>query len=387
MNYYSGSLWLALILFFHPDLLAQNSSSKPLIHGYIKDLQSLSFEEDASTLRSMNLFHNRLNFRWDISSEFTARLEARNRLFYGDQLKSMPGFGKQVARDEGLFSLTKLWVNEPALVLTSTFDRASLKYSKGQIGITMGRQRVNWGVNTIWNPMDIFNAYNFLDFDYEERPGSDAIRMQYFSSGFSAFELAYAAADRGRKHTAAALFKFNKWKYDFQVMGGMLDEDLTAGMAWAGNIKEAGFKGEVSAFRKIMGSEEGRDVLTYSVMADYSFKSSWYVSAAFLYIDNPLSVTSFMQASGAVSVSAKNLMPFRWSFYSGLQKMFNPVFSANVSIVYSPEKNSVILFPALAYSLADNLNLDLTAQSFFAQEKNRYVTEGTTLFLRFRWSF
>lgn len=37
-----------------------------------------------------------------------------------------------------------------------------------------------------WNPNDWFNTYNYFDFDYEERPGTDAIRVRvYFKDGMS----------------------------------------------------------------------------------------------------------------------------------------------------------------------------------------------------------
>ena len=56
--------------------------------------------------------------------------------------------------------------------------------------LTLGRQRINWGVNLAFNPNDLFNAYSLIDFDYQERPGSDAIRFQYFTNELSSFETA-----------------------------------------------------------------------------------------------------------------------------------------------------------------------------------------------------
>ena len=55
------------------------------------------------------------------------------------------------------------------------------------------RQRINWGQTLVWNPNDIFNAYSYFDFDYIERPGSDAIRLQYYPDYSSAIEMAVKA--------------------------------------------------------------------------------------------------------------------------------------------------------------------------------------------------
>ncbi|MFV8328270.1 hypothetical protein [Flavobacterium sp. ZS1P14] len=61
-------------------------------------------------------------------------------------------------------------------------------------------------------------------------------------------ELAYRPGKNKDEHTAAFLYKFNKWKYDFLFLGGMYQTDYVVGSGWAGNIKEAGFKGEMSYF-------------------------------------------------------------------------------------------------------------------------------------------
>ena len=133
-------------------------------------------------------------------------------------------------------------------VAHSVIDRMLIQYSDEKWDITIGRQRINWGINNIWNPNDIFNAYNFLDFDYEERPGNDAVRIQRNLKNSSALELAYKSGKNKDKHTAAFLYKLNKWKYDFQFLSGIYQTDYVLGGGWAGNIKEAGFKGEMSYF-------------------------------------------------------------------------------------------------------------------------------------------
>jgi len=132
--------------------------------------------------------------------------------------------------------------------LNSTIDRALINYSKGKWDITLGRQRVNWGMNLVWNPNDIFNTYNFLDFDYEERPGSDALRVQYYLGDFSKIEV---SAKKGRSkddYIIAGMYKFNISSYDIQFITGVYQKDWMFGAGWAGNLKDAGFKGEISYF-------------------------------------------------------------------------------------------------------------------------------------------
>jgi hypothetical protein len=110
------------------------------------------------------------------------------------------------------------------------------QYTNEKLQVTAGRQRINWGQTFVWNPNDIFNTYSYFDFDYEEKPGSDAVRVQYFLNPTSAFELA-AKLDRQNKATIAGLYRFNKLNYDIQFLSGITDEqDFVAGAGWSGQI-------------------------------------------------------------------------------------------------------------------------------------------------------
>jgi hypothetical protein len=63
------------------------------------------------------------------------------------------------------------------------------------------------------------------------------------------------------------------------------------------------------------------------------------------------------------------------------------VFTLNASVIYSPENNSLILFPAFAYNASENLDIDLTIQSFFANDQGKYKNQGSAIYLRGKWSF
>lgn len=125
------------------------------------------------------------------------------------------------------------------MVVHSVIDRMLLQYTTNNWDIKIGRQRINWGINNIWNPNDIFNAYNFLDFDYEERPVNDALRIQHYLKNNSTLELAYKPSKNITEHIAAALYKFNKKKntYDWQLLTGIYKTDVVIGGGWAGTLK------------------------------------------------------------------------------------------------------------------------------------------------------
>jgi hypothetical protein len=68
-------------------------------------------------------------------------------------------------------------------------------------------------------------------------------------------------------------------------------------------------------------------------------------------------------------------------------KTISPIRSFSFSFIYSPQKNTLILFPTYIWNVAPNLDFDISAQSFFQEEFQSYQNLETALFLRSRWSF
>ena len=365
--------------------MGQEKENKLVLRGYVKNLHQLQFVDNLNQLQWTTLIHNRLNFAYTPSENITMRLEFRNRIFYGDAVANIPGFSNLMGVDNGWVDMTWNVAESGHMLFVSTIDRASIRYSKGDWDITLGRQRVNWGRNLIWNPNDIFNTYNFLDFDYEERPGSDAVRIQYYTGDFSRLEL---AAKKGRlkdDHIVALLYGFNKWSYDFQIISGIYQNDWVLGTGWAGNLKNMGFKGEVSYFVPRMDYAGAKNVWSTSISLDYGFKNGLYLYGSALYNESASSYDGGVENLSLTAITAKNLMPFEFSSYVQLSKEFSPIFSWSFGTVYSPTNHSVITIPSLTYSLATNWEVNLIAQSFF--EFKNYKTLGNSIFFRLRWSF
>ncbi|MCB0374686.1 MAG: hypothetical protein KDD04_02080, partial [Sinomicrobium sp.] len=228
---------VSLLIFTGFHVTSQEKEQRLFLSGYIKNLHGFSFIDRLEQLQWTTLLHNRLNFKYMPSGEVNIRLAIRNRVFYGDNVKNVPGFSDAMAQDNGLATLSWNIIDGDGFLFNTTIDRALVSYTKGSWDITLGRQRVNWGVNLIWNPNDIFNTYNFLDFDYEERPGSDALRVQYQWGAFSKIELAAKKGSRKEDYIVAAMYKFNTWSYDIQFITGLYQKDWIIGAGWAGNLR------------------------------------------------------------------------------------------------------------------------------------------------------
>lgn len=355
--------------------------------GYLKDLESVSFSNGISTNYSSNLIHNRLNFKFNFSERLTAKFELRNRIIWGNQLKLIPDYGKYINTYDGFFNLSKLWFNQSSVLMHSVVDRLYLQYTNEHWDLRIGRQRINWGLNTIWNPNDIFNAYNFLDFDYEERAGNDAFRIQRSLSDQSKIEFAYKPGKNKNNHIVGLLYKFNKWTYDIQMLAGMYHSDFVVGGGWAGNLLNAGFKGEFSYFHPKNDFTNHTGVWTASIVLDQTFTNDWYVSISSLFNSKPSGLLSGGLGFFDSQISAKSLFPFKLSLYTAVSKSFTPILRSNLSIIYSPSFQTLLLIPTISWNALTNLDLDLTIQTAFADTGTNYQAIGNLFALRAKWSF
>ena len=352
------------------------------VNGYVKYLPSVSFT-NFDDLLTNNLIHNRINIKGFFGKNFTAKVALRNRIIYGELVKLTPNYGELISEDNGELDLSFLLVDKKSFVFHSIIDRAYLDFAKNKWQIRLGRQRINWGVNLAWNTNDLFNAYNIVDFDYEERAGTDALRVQYYAEK-STTELAYKIGKNLDHSIIAALYKFNKWKYDFQFLAANYNEDIAIGTGWAGNIKNAGFKGEATFFQN---KDSTNNVLSLSTSVDYFFKKGTYLNVSILFTSNGSNTfdTSILDFTSS-TLSAKKLMPTKFSYLLQLSNQFNPRIQASFTIIYGQGMNILFIMPTVNYSIADDWDLNLTGQLFFA-EVNGFQNLNNSIFLRLQYSF
>lgn len=355
--------------------------------GYVKYMNTNSF----TTLDSIytdNLFHNRLNLKYNPNNNWSIIVEMRNRLFYGESVKYQPNFSDNINIDNGIVDLSFNLIDAGSMILNSTIDRAYVEYNKNKWNVRIGRQRINWGINLAWNPNDLFNAYNFTDFDYAERPGTDGIRLQYYNKPMSKFELAYRPGKDLDQTILSALYKFNKKSYDIQVLASNYNSDIAAGIGWAGNVWKTGFKGEATYFHPKRSFNDTSGALATSISIDYTFKNGTYLNVAGLYNGSVKSNSMFTSLTSPTEVlSAKNLLPSEYTAFVQITKSISPIFGGGLSVMYLPTINGVFINPSLSYSIAENWDLDAIGQLLFAETPSKFTNLSNAIFLRLRWSF
>lgn len=353
------------------------------VSGYLKELANLSFSKDFADNISGNLLHHRLNLKWKIRNNITMSAEFRSRAFWGETVKTAPDFAAALTQINEQWNLRKTWINNKAFVVHTNTERLYLDLKKKKWNMRLGRQRINWGMAINWNPNDIFNAYNFLDVDYEERPGSDGIRLTRSLTGMSNLEFVFTQAGKQKAITAARYF-FNRSKYDFQFTAGWYRNRYVLGAGWSGNIRQAGFRGE---WQQYFAKEDFPAQTNFTMEADHVFRKGWYASAAFLYNSRGINhrLNDFSDIN--LNLSAENLMPARFSMIASARKTISPLSGETLSVVYAPGIKLLILMNGLNYNLCTNLDADLIWQSFFADVNSKFQAARHLVLLRLKWSY
>ena len=385
---------LVILLFFlsagsfSQDSVVENRERTWSFNGYMKDMQTVIIHKIDDDWVTNNLIHNRNNFKWNISKSFTFCLQERNRIYWGELTALSPKYADFIAYDDGLVNMSWNIFTGKSYILNIAVDRLWLDYTRNNFQVTAGRQRINWSQTYVWNPNDIFNTYSYFDFDYEEKPGSDAVRLQYFTSASSKAEIALEA-NKDKKVTAAGLYRFNKWRYDFQGLAGIYTQsDLVLGLGWAGQVAKGGFKGEISWFRSLKNFGDTTGVFLSSVEYDYTFRNSIFIQFEGLYNSNPVnSANVLVNQFNPALLNAKNPFLTGYSVFGNISYPATPLINISLAGIYNPSNRMYFIIPSFTWSLMNNLDLSLTAQSFQSYDPASVGSSQTSIFIRLKGSY
>lgn len=360
--------------------------------------------------QNQTTIYNRINIWYRPMDKLEFHAGIRNNFTFGPlvaQYNKVLDYSALATYDDGYLDLTWKISDDNSNVLYTNLDRLNMKFTLEKFEITIGRQRINWGTNFVWNPNDIFNAFNYFDFNYIERPGSDAVLLEYYTGDFSSIQLAgklnyrqelidSITFEKKLSLTAAALYKFNKWGYDFQFFGGMMQTDATAGLGWAGNIGGAGFTGEASWFRDIDDFSDTAGIIIASISGNYIFKNQLMLNMSVIYNSNGATDKAYGDYNGAFgsfstmfssSLNVKNLTPSKFDIFGQLSIPATPLINVSLSGMINPYDGSAYIGPSGTFSLTDNISLMLVGQMFFGETLTEFGDYGQMFFLDLKWNF
>ncbi len=359
------------------------------LKGYVKGMTAMQTSNDVDEMSIENTLHNRFDLHWYVNNDFTFTVGLRNRIILGDNISLIPGYSDYLGRDSGYFDLSLTWANEKSWIGLSQLDRLNIDYSIGNFQITIGRQRINWGQSFVWNPNDLFNTYSYFDFDYEEKPGSDAIRMQYYIGESSKIELS-TSINSDKKITSAMLYRFNTNGYDVQFLGGIFSEsDYVMGGGWSGSIGGGGFNGEFTYYHRIKNFSETNGKIVATIHYDYTFRNSLNLQFETLYNGfGEENISGGLEDILFTDLGAINLFPTKFAVFISSAFDLSPLVRANLSGMYGPKGNFTYVGPTIIYSMSDSMQLAAIGQYFSIENRaESVINDGNSVFVRLKWSF
>lgn len=369
------------------------------LNGYVKDMQIFYQLQDpisvSPTLQiknsDYNLVHNRLNFSFYPSDKVTIQAEIRNRIFSGSLIKLIPEYSKIIGQDNGLVDLSwNIDSKSNSMFFNSTIDRLYFDFVQHNWQLRIGRQRINWGINLVWNPNDLFNTFSFIDFDYEERPGSDAILFTWYPDFSSSVDIAYKPTSKSDSLTLAAKYRFNLANYDYQIISAVSGYDFVIGGGWSGNIQNMSFRGEISYFMPMPSKKElSEKALVASVSTDYTFSNGIYLHGSFLYNSLGNINNEGLNLFSTSNLSAKQLSYGKYEVFGQISYPLFPILNAGIASIINLEDQSFYFGPTLSCSVQDNWEIMTAAQFMIGDKGSEYGALGNSYayYVRLRWSF
>jgi hypothetical protein len=374
-----------ITLFFISSVIFSQSNLE--LNGYFQNMHTAWAQKGSEELVLSNSMTNRINLSWYPNQDLTFRFGLRNIFDFGQFVSKVPFYADFATKDVGYADLTEEITSAKSYILYSNIDRLNLTFTFDNLEIQIGRQRINWGINPVWTPNDIFNSSSFINFDYVEKPGSDALRLQYYIDFATSLELV-SKLDYDKNLTLAGRFKINKWNYDFQILGGLTEIDYIFGGGWAGDIYDAGFTGEFTYFKNRKSYQNSDEQFVSSIGANYTFTNSLFVSFEFLY--NSIGTTgkiNFLNNIFNLDYSAKQLSPARYSIFSQAAYPITPLFNSTLAAILNPSDGSMLLSPTLEFSLNEDVYLLTSGQFFLGADFTEWGDYGEFYYLRIKWNF
>jgi len=356
------------------------------IRGYVKELGQFSIDNSFSTIRYDNILHNRIETDWSIGKNLDLSADLRTRLLQGYTIDNTPNLTDFYENDPNFLDLSWVWFESDRAIMHSSIDRLYLSYISGPYEIHAGRQRINWGRTYVWNPTDLFNNFAFLDFDYEERPGVDALLFQYNWSYASGIELGFQMGDNFNEMVLAGMYRDSWGTYDIQLIGAHYLDFVTLGLGWAGYLKGAGFKGEVSYFHPEDHFFDDFGTVTATAGIDYMFPNSLYVQTEFLY-NGGFNRESDPFGELIRPPAANNLYIAETGWFVNGSYPAHPLVNVSLGFLTSFDRSIFIPIPQVSVSVKENLDLLVISQLLKGNVFNPVLETPNLVFIRLKWSF
>lgn len=279
-----------------------------------------------------------------------------------------------------------------SLEFETSIQRLFFQFSKKEWIFTVGRQRITWGTNLVWNPIDIFNPRPPISIDNNDLPNADAVRAQWFFSPTSVIEFSIFPDVSRNELIAAGLVKVNWAETDWILMGGHRKGIPVIGGGFSGSLFEGGFRGEfilsAKSYRRDSMNELGivnDERFSFAISGDYTFQNSLYLHSEILYHSKGKTKDILF---GQLDMSDNfELSASRWSLFYETSFQLSALWRGQWIGIINPLDRSWIAGPSATFNAAEQWDFFGTVLFSSGDSTSEYGSTGTSGMVGLRFSF
>ncbi|MFO7768619.1 MAG: hypothetical protein R6W82_06665 [bacterium] len=408
----------ALLVLLPAGVRAQFAPPEPALGGYVKTL-ALAYDRPEARLfldRGGRLFYSRF------------RLEGRLPLGRDLSLHGAAELEDYVGEGAGSFLLQRggrgdaAWT--PEWVLTDQedlrtrlfLDRFYLEAYSGRWTLTLGKQRVAWGSGQFWNPTDLFDPFGPLSLDPEDRPGSDALRVDYQLGPVSVLTGVVSVGakpswyeDTRDRSVQALRLRTHLGDWDIAVLAAQDRGDGVAGLDITGYVGDAGVYLE-SAVVRHPGLEtitaEGGGTLTLrtgdhdtwleaAAGGSYGLESGWTIRGEVFFNgggagpwEGPDGLATPLTRYDWRRVARGDILAPARLYAAGFTSwQLTPLITPELGVLANLSDGGLALLPGLDWSVLSDLRLTAGAQVYLAETTDEFSYYPLSGYLLLKYSF
>lgn len=350
--------------------------------GYYKNilLESTTLFPQAESY-TLDLNRLRLQLRGDLTEKINFNIEYDNEILLGNYLDTQQFQLQKQQSTSNYFDLEDDYIDTSDAYARHSLYRAYVTITLADVDLRIGRQRIAWGTALLWNPMDILNPLNPVQLERAERPGVDAILLDWNTQALSRLSLVAAKHNAGDTSSEAIRWRTNFKGVDISAMAGNFREDKVLGLDFAGQIKQVGIRGELTRSKTELDGEYNRVV----VGADYTFANTLSLSLEYYYNGQGATEISNYQISRWLLGDLQSLA--RHYLGGFLAYDITPLLRWENILIVNLVDDSYFLFPSLTYSLTENITGSVGMQLFDGTDTSEYGQSHDLYYIQLQWFF
>lgn len=265
------------------------SSNNTIVGGFLRFGTIQQYSDWNEDRFSDYFIHNKLFLfhQFDRNNSFFGSLQ--NRVIFGQAYDlNSSAYANSLTQNNDLVNLSFVVQEEDRYLVHSEIDLLYYQWKSDNFRFKAGRQRYFWNQSLVWNPNNYLNSYSVLGYDVVNRSGLESASAKFKLGGRRSnwnLETVYAPHKTFEQSMVTSRLLYSKDKNEFQIVGGSVLNDWSAGFGFTTYIRETGFSGELTYFKA--KNDESFDAFLIDLSIYYRFPSRVFVSAEILYHSNP----------------------------------------------------------------------------------------------------